>query len=454
VNERPDERGSTGARRRRAYGAPLHELIADAAEPLPPTDDATFAVAFDRYADRRLVLLGEATHGTAEFYRARAAITRRFVERHGFTIVAVEADWPDAAAVDRYVRLRPTVPAAEPPFRRFPTWMWRNVEVLALTDWLREHNARIDATSRRAGFHGLDLYNMSASIAAVLDFLGGVDPEAASIARRRYGCLQPWEREPAGYGAVTLSRGYAACEEGVLQQCRDLLRKRLEYRAADADDFLDAAQNARLVASAERYYRTMYYGGAESWNLRDTHMYETLEHLLQARGPDAKALVWAHNSHLGDARWTEMGRERGELNLGQLVREKYGEEAALIGFGTHAGTVAAAHEWGDEMRVMRVRPSLAGSVERAAHDSGVPRFLLDFGAVRAAPAREPLLESRPQRFIGVIYRPATEVASHYADAALAAQFDAWAWFDETSAIVPLGREHARAGVPDTFPFGV
>jgi erythromycin esterase-like protein len=449
-------RGGAGRPRERvgAPDPPLHEVIAEAAEPLPPPEHEAFAAAFDRFADRRIVLLGEASHGTAEFYRTRAAITRRFVERHGHTIVAVEADWPDAAAVDRYVRGRPHVADTEAPFQRFPTWMWRNVEMLALIDWLREHDAGIPDAARRAGFYGLDLYNMRASIAAVLDYLGGVDPEAASIARRRYGCLAPWEHEPAGYGAVTLSRGYAACEQGVLQQCHDLLRKRLEYCSGDPDGFLDAAQNARLVASAERYYRTMYYGGAESWNLRDTHMYETLVHLLQARGPQAKALVWAHNSHVGDARHTDMGRERGELNLGQLVREKYGDQAALIGFGTHTGTVAAAHDWGDEMRVMRVRPSLEGSIERASHDAGVARFLLDFGADASAAARERLLQPLLQRFIGVIYRPATELASHYAQADVAAQYDAWVWFDETSAVVPLGREHARDEVPDTFPFAL
>jgi erythromycin esterase-like protein len=452
----PDlDAGRSPAGRRDAGGVPLHALIAATAEPLPDPDDSAFAASFDRYANRRVVLLGESSHGTAEFYRARAAVTRRLVERHGFTIVAVEADWPDAAAVDRYVRLRPPRADAEPPFQRFPRWMWRNTEVLALTDWMRRHNAAVDDASQRAGFHGLDLYNMSASIGAVLDYLAGVDPEAADVARRRYGCLAPWQRDPGLYGRDALHRGYARCEEGVLRQCRDLLQKRLEYCAGDGDEFLDAAQNARLVASAERYYRTMYHGGAESWNLRDTHMFETLEQLLQARGPDARAVVWAHNSHVGDARETEMGRQRGELNLGQLCRERFGDEVALVGFGTHTGTVAAAHDWGDEMRVMRVRPSLDDSFERACHDAGVPRFLLDLAPGRHESLHERLAEPRLERFIGVIYRPATELASHYAEASPSRQFDAWIWFDETTAVTPLAPEqHDRSGeLPDTFPFG-
>ncbi|MCW1432084.1 protein-L-isoaspartate(D-aspartate) O-methyltransferase [Novosphingobium sp. JCM 18896] len=247
----------------------LPEMIAEAAEPLPDFDDPAFGQMFDRFADRRVVMLGEASHGTSEFYSARAAITRHLVEHHGFTIVAVEADWPDAASVDRYVRHRANRAAAELPFRRFPTWMWRNTEIHALTEWLRARNAH-RPIAERAGFYGLDIYNMSGSIKAVLDYLDDIDPEAARIARERYGCLTPWQRDPATYGRAALNRGYAACEQAVIDQCRDLLSRRLSYAANDGDDFLDAAQNARLIAAAERYYRIMYYGGAESWNLRDT----------------------------------------------------------------------------------------------------------------------------------------------------------------------------------------
>jgi len=262
----------------------LPGLIAHAAEPLPDFDDSDFAAAFDRYKDCRIVLLGEASHGTAEFYRARAAITRRLIERHGFTIIAVEADWPDAAVVDRHVRHRPAPARSEPPFQRFPTWMWRNTDVAALIDWMHAHNAALPL-ERRAGFYGLDMYNLSGSIAQVLGYLDKVDPDTAAVARERYGCLTPWQKEPADYGRAVLRENYKTCEAAVTAQCRDLLQKRLDYEATDGDSFLDAAQNARLIASAEEYYRIMYYGGPESWNLRDRHMFKTLEQILQARGP-------------------------------------------------------------------------------------------------------------------------------------------------------------------------
>ena len=438
----------------RARGQTLPELIAAAAEPLPDIDDPAFGRLFDRFADRRVVLLGEATHGTSEFYRARAAITRRLVAEHGFTVVAVEADWPDAAAVDRYVRHRAARRSEEPPFQRFPTWMWRNTDVAALIDWMRQHNEDIPEPERRAGFYGLDIYNMSESIAAVLEYLDKVDPEAAAVARQRYGCLTPYQKEPSTYGRAVISAGYRKCERAVIDQCRDLLARRIEYAARGGQAFLDAAQNARLVASAERYYRVMYYGGAESWNLRDTHMFETLQHVLEARGTGSKAVVWAHNSHIGDARFTEMGIVREELNIGQLCRQRFGDAAALIGFGTHTGTVAAASDWGGDMEVKRIRPSHRDSYERLCHDSGVPRFLLDLEKERHEVLRRRLLEPRLERFIGVIYRPDTELLSHYADASLPQQFDAFVWFDETSAVTPLGSEHARPGAPETYPFGL
>ena len=429
----------------------LPETIAEAAEPLPDFAEPSFGALFDRFADKRVVLLGEASHGTSEFYKARAAITRRLITQHGFSIVAVEADWPDAGVVDRYVRLRPARTSEPLPFQRFPVWMWCNTDVAAFVNWLRQHNEKLP-DNRRAGFFGLDIYNMHGSIAAVLAYLDRVDPEAAAIARERYGCLTPWQKEPSTYGRAVLTEGYRKCEESVLRQCREILERQLDYGKADPDSFLDAAQNARLIAAAERYYRIMYYGGAESWNLRDTHMFETLEQLLRFKGPDAKAVVWAHNSHIGDARHTEMGSARAELNIGQLCRERFGEEAALIGFGTHAGTVAAASSWDGPMEVMQVRPSHLDSVERAFHGSGKARCLVDFSREGAAKGllREPKLE----RFIGVIYRPDTELMSHYAEASLSQQFDAYVWFDETQAIEPLRRTSTEAGVPDTWPFGL
>jgi protein-L-isoaspartate(D-aspartate) O-methyltransferase len=445
---------------RRAAGNPVParersvpEMIAEAALPLPDLDDDDFADPFERFAHCRVVMLGEASHGTAEFYRARTEITRRLVERHGFTIVALEADWPDAAALDRHVRHRPPRADAEPVFQRFPTWMWRNAEFAELVVWLRARNHG-RPREQQVGMHGLDMYNLGGSIAAVLEYLDKVDPEAAAVARERYGCLTPWQKEPGTYGRAVLTRGYAKCEAEVTRQLHELLQRRLEYAARDGDEFLDAAQNARLVAAAERYYRVMYYGGAQSWNLRDTHMFETLQHLLDARGPEAKAVVWAHNSHIGDARHTEMGRARDELNIGQLCREHFGEGVALVGLGTHAGTVAAAHDWDDDMQVMKVRPSRADTVERLCHDSGVRRFLLDLGEGRDGALDRRLLEPRLERFIGVIYRPDTELQSHYAEVTLPRQFDAWVWFDETRAVTPLGPTHPGPGIPVTWPTGL
>ncbi|WP_126172126.1 protein-L-isoaspartate(D-aspartate) O-methyltransferase [Altericroceibacterium xinjiangense] len=427
----------------------LPECVAEAAVPLPDIDDPDFAAAFDRFADKRVVLLGEASHGTHEFYAARAAITRRFVEKYGFTIVAAEADWPDAASLDRYIRHQPPREGAPAPFERFPTWMWRNTVIAQLGHDLRAINAGRDP-DKMAGFYGLDIYNMSGSIEAVLAYLDENDPEAAKVARERYGCLTPWQADPATYGRAAMTKGYAECEHLVIEQCRDLLLRAL----GDEDSGLfGAAMNARLVASAERYYRIMYYGGAESWNLRDSHMAETLDHLLDHGGPDAKAIVWAHNSHIGDARATEMGEVRGEHNIGQLVRERWGDESALIGFGTHTGTVSAADDWDSPRKVKRVLPSRSDSYERVCHDSGVPRFLLDLTDRDSTVCRR-LAEPRLERFIGVIYRPETERWSHYSDAVLPEQFDAYAWFDETRALEPLGGPEPETGLPDTYPFGM
>jgi protein-L-isoaspartate(D-aspartate) O-methyltransferase len=438
-------------------GEGLASRIRAAAEPLPDCDDPAFGASFDRFADARVVLLGEASHGTSEFHRARAAITRRLIEAHGFRFVAVEADWPDAATIDRHVRGAAPRADAEPAFQRFPTWMWRNTDVAAFVAWLREHNARQPA-ARRVGFHGLDLYSLAGSMRAVIDYLEGVDPQAADIARRRYACLTPWQREPSEYGRMALNEPYRHCEEAVVAMLRDLLDKRLDYVRTeggrhDGERWFDATQNARLVANAERYYRVMYLGADESWNLRDRHMFETLERVLEAYGDDARGVVWAHNSHVGDARHTEMGRVRAEWNVGQLARERFADGARLVGFGTDHGTVAAASDWDAPMEVMRVRPARPDSCEAPCHDSGVARFLLDLREGAHPGLRRDLAKPRLERFIGVIYRPQTERWSHYAEASLARQFDAWVWFDETAAITPLPAR-ARRGADETWPFGV
>jgi erythromycin esterase-like protein len=431
-------------------------LIAKAAEPAQLIEDPLFGRLFERFGDARVVLLGEASHGTSEFYLARSEITRWLIEHHGFRIVALEADWPDARVFDAFVRRHPAPKGASEAFTRFPTWMWRNREFEGFLEWLRDHN-RLRPEAKRSGICGLDLYSLSASMRAVIDYLDREDPEAAKVARRRYGCLTPWADEPAAYGREALTAGYARCEAAVTAMLADLLAKQLQKGAADSEALLDAAQNARLVRDAEAYYRAMYYGGAESWNLRDTHMFETLEAVLDAKGPHAKAVVWAHNSHIGDARATEMGVVRGELNVGQLCRERWGREAVLIGFGTHGGTVACASDWDAPMEIKPVNPALAESHEHMAHKSGVERFMLDLRPGVHDGLRARLADPRLERFIGVIYRPETERWSHYVDCRLPEQFDAYVWFDQTRAVTPLpveAKPEHLAGDEETWPFGL
>jgi erythromycin esterase-like protein len=417
--------------------------ITNVLEPLGEIEDPAFAQAFDRFADARVVLLGESSHGTSEFYRARAAITMRLVEQHGYTIVGLEADWPDAAALDRFARDRPPSPLEEKPFQRFPSWMWRNTDFDAFVRKLRIRNVA-RPMEERAGLYGLDLYNLHGAMDAVIRFLEERDPALADEARQRYSCLAPFSRDPARYGALARSAGYALCREGAVSMLRDLLER--QCLGGDCDEWLDAAGNARLVTGAEAYYRSIFDADEDSWNRRDTHMFETLCELLDAR-PGEKAVVWAHNSHIGDARATAMGRQRGELNIGQLAKQHFGEQARLIGFGTHTGSVAAADDWDEPMQVKAVVPSRHDSHEYLCHEAGEPRFLLDL--------REPpdfALVERLERFIGVIYRPETERWSHYSEAVLGEQFDAWVWFDETSALTPLADVHG-GGEAEMWPYG-
>lgn len=427
-------------------------MIREAAEPFSDLETARLDALLDRIGDSRVVLLGEATHGTSEFYRFRARITRELILRKGFNLVAVEADWPDAAQIDRYARDLQDPPAEGPTFSRFPTWMWRNREVRDFTHWLRDHNLGVREAGRKVSFHGLDVYSLYSSIGSVLRYLQEVDPEAARVARLRYGCLTPWEHDPALYGHAALTRRFPLCEVEVLSTLRAMLEKRLDYAARGGERFLDAVQNARIAANAERYYRAMYYGSAESWNLRDRHMFDTLLMVLNFRGPESRAVVWEHNSHIGNAGATEMGA-RGELNVGQLARDHFRNGAYLIGFGTDHGTVAAATDWDGEMEIKNVRPAHPDSYERLCHESGLPAFLLPLREPRRAGLREELEVPRLERAIGVIYRPETELLSHYFQAVLPWQFDEYAWFDETRAVTPLGGQEV-AGMPETYPFGL
>lgn len=430
----------------------LAEALRPHLEPLPPPERAEeFGAFFDRFADADVVLLGEATHGTSEFYLARAAITRRLIEKHGFTVVAVEADWPDAARIDDYVRHHAKRPRRGESFVRFPTWMWRNVEVLEFADWLRVYNEGKSA-ERQASFHGLDVYSLSESIHAVISYLDRVDPEASERARYRYGCISPWQADPAKYGQAVVHGGLDPCEVGMVQQLKEMLARRLGWIDKDGEAWFDAAQNARIVRAAERYYRIMYQGSNESWNLRDRHMFDTLQAVIAHRGFGTKAIVWAHNSHVGNAAATGMGW-RGQFNIGELARIAYGDGAVLVGFGTDTGTVAAASDWGADMEIKSVRPARPDSYEHIFRRTGVSRSLTDWRNPAKAKVRELLREPCLERAIGVVYRPQTELYSHYFEAVLSEQFDCWVWFEQTSAVTPLGHEKPH-GAPETYPFGL
>jgi protein-L-isoaspartate(D-aspartate) O-methyltransferase len=435
-------------RRRRADAA---LVIADTCEPFESIAGVDLARLLERIGDARIVLMGESTHGTAEFYRMRARITEELIERKGFNIVALEADWPDAAVIDRHVRGMVSELAQWARFRRFPEWMWRNVPMREFLDELAEHNAT-RPPDQRVRVAGLDLYSMHGSIDAILEHLEAIDPATADVARERYGCLTPYQSDPSAYGRAALNGAYKECEQPVVRMLEELLQHRLRAMREQDERWFDLIQNARLVAAAEQYYRVMYYGSRQSWNLRDRQMFETLRNLLEFRGEAGKAVIWAHNSHVGDAKATEMAA-RGELNIGQLCREEFGDDAYSIGFGTDTGTVAAAGHWGGKMSVMNVRPALPDSYERLCRDAGVARFLLPLRERDNPRCRELLHEPRLERAIGVIYRSETERASHYFQASLPKQFDEWIWFGRTESVQPLVPDDI-SGAAELYPFGI
>ncbi len=442
-----------------ADSADLIHAVAAAAQPLTGAL-ADFDVVLARAADASVVLIGEASHGTHDFYRVRAELTKRHIREHALAGVAVEADWPDAFRVNRYVRgLSDDVDAHDAlgGFRRFPQWMWRNADVLDFVGWLRAYNDALPTAAPRVGFYGLDLYSLHASMAAVLSYLDTVDPDAAARARRRYACFDHLGDDPPEYGYAT-TRGWAeSCEGDVVAQLLELQQAAATYAPRDgrvlADAPFFAEQNAWLVRNAEAYYRAMFRGRAASWNLRDRHMFDTLgqlaTHLAAERGCAARLVVWAHNSHLGDASATEMATH-GELNLGQLAREAMGPRSLHVGFTTHGGTVTAASDWGGPAQRMIVRPALPGSCEQLLHEVGTS-LLLDFRG--RADLREALATPRLQRAIGVIYRPETERQSHYFLTRLPHQFDVLLHYDVTRAVEPLERTGLwdRGEFPATYP---
>ncbi|NMH97768.1 erythromycin esterase family protein [Pseudonocardia acidicola] len=449
----PATQGPSGPEAVRAAAVPTENGV--------PSDD----ILFDLVGDARFVLIGEASHGTHDFYAARAAMTQRLIEEKGFCAVAIEADWPDAYRVNRYVRGRGDDRIAEEAlrgFERFPTWMWRNTAVLDFVGWLREHNDRIGDERRRVGFFGLDLYSLYLSIHEVIGYLERVDPAAAARARERYACFDHRHAEDGqAYGFAAAFGAGETCEREVLDQLADLQRHALDYARRDGllaeDELFYAEQNAQTVKNAAEYYRSMYTGRSSSWNLRDRHMVDTLDavvaHLGRQRSEPAKVVVWAHNSHLGDARATE-STVRGELNVGQLMRERHGADCRTLGLFTYTGTVTAADEWGGAAQRRWVRPALPGSVEELFHEVGMKEFLIPFGM--APHAAEVLRAVRLERAIGVIYRPETERQSHYFQTRLADQFDAVIHIDDTRAAEPLERSvHWETGeVPETYPFAV
>jgi erythromycin esterase-like protein len=435
------------------------ELVREIAQPFSGPDD--YEPLLKLIGDARLVLLGEASHGTHEFYAERVAITQQLINQKDFSIVALEGDWPDAARVHRYLRgagADTNANEALSGFRRFPTWMWRNTVVLEFVEWLRDFNQTIDPKRAQVGFYGMDLYSLHASIEAVLKYLDKVDPEAAKRARLRYSCFDHFSRNPQEYGYATTVGAIESCENAVIEQLVELQQKANEFLSRDgelaAEELFFAEQNARLVKDAEQYYRSMFRGRASSWNLRDRHMMETLEnlvaHLNGSRQP--KAIVWAHNSHLGDARATEMSHY-GEVNVGQLVRERFGSDAVLIGFTTYSGTVTAASDWGAPAERKNVRPALRGSYEDLFHETALSRFWID---LRGAGQVGVLQQRRIERAIGVIYRPESERLSHYFHARLPEQFDAIIHIDETRAVEPLEQTSIWDSdeLPETYPFKV
>jgi erythromycin esterase-like protein len=436
------------------------EAIRRALHPLTGSAE-DYSPLLEWIGDARLVLLGEASHGTHEFYRARMDITMRLLQEKHFNAVAVEADWPDAHRVDCYVRGRSKDTSAEQAlseFQRFPLWMWRNTTVKEFVGRLRAHNDAAGVAAQ-VGFYGIDLYSLHSSLNAVLRYLERVDPHAAQRARERYSCFETYSRDPQVYGQAVAYEVKPSCEEEVVQQLVELRRQAFEYAHRDGqvaeDEFFNAEMNARLVKNAELYYRSMFRGRHSTWNLRDTHMADTLDALLrhlEKQGRDARVVVWAHNSHLGDARATEMG-EDGELNVGQLVRERHPGETFNVGFTTHSGTVTAATNWDDPADRKKVRPSLPESIEDLLHRAGAPRFMLN---LRQPAVSGALPERLLERAIGVIYRPQSERHSHYFHANVANQFDALIHYDDTNAVEPLDRTAGweRGELPDTYPSGL
>jgi erythromycin esterase-like protein len=435
--------------------------LVDAAYPLSGAS-TDYDPLIDLIGNSTHVLLGEASHGTHEFYKARAEITKRLILEKGFNVIGWESDWPDALRINRYVggaSQDQTALEALGDYKRFPRWMWRNADILDLVGWIKTHNENLRPNQPPVGVYGLDLYSLHSSMDSVIRYLEKVDPESAAAARRRYACFEEFGENPQSYGLTASVHQSLSCEDEVVAQLVELQRRASDFLKRDGrvaeDELFYAEQNARVAKNAEHYYRAMYHGRPNTWNLRDTHMVDTLDALmlhLREHREKPKAILWAHNSHLGDARHTEMGR-RGELNIGQLVRERHPRDSTLVGFTTFTGTVTASSDWDQPAERKRVRPGMEGSCELLFHQLNIPKFLMI--PREDQDVYDHLSEPLFERAIGVIYRPETERQSHYFFAQIARQFDAIIHFDETRAVEPLDRTALweKGDLPETFPSG-
>ena len=402
----------------------------------------------NRIGDARVVLLGEASHGTSEFYLTRQEITKALIEKKGFNFVAAEADWSDAEQINNYVKNQYKAQDWLP-FTRFPQWIWKNKEVLDFIEWLKKHNTKHNNT---IGFYGLDLYGLENSIDLVIKYLQDIDKDLAELAKSRYACITPYMSQPSLYAKLIKNNKLVSCEKDILNMLFDLLKNKNKLNHSQA--FFYTYQNATVVVDAERYYKAMYYGSSESWNLRDFHMFYTLKSLMSYFGEKSKAVVWAHNTHIGNSLATEM-YARGEINIGHLCKEHFNDKSYHIGFGTHTGTVAAAKNWGEKMEAIPVKESLENSYENLCHKTNVTNFTLPLRKDHSHKNLRELLSSpRVQRAIGVVYRPETESMNHYYKTVLPSQFDEYIWFNKTKAITPLASKTVTSKLMDLHPFGL
>jgi erythromycin esterase-like protein len=448
-----------GASARGAAGRHSASRLARGVEEIarPIARPADLAPLLDLIGDARFVLLGEASHGTSEFYTWRTEISRRLIGERGFSFIAVEGDWPDCYRVNRYVKGYPrsgrSADEVLHAFERWPTWMWANLEIVALCRWLREHNEPLPR-DRRVGFYGLDVYSLWESMQEVVAYLERVDPDAARDARVAYRCFEPYAESAEDYARAT-ALVPTSCENEAVAALRLLRERSAEYREDGPEHFFNAEQNALVARNAERYYRTMVRGGPASWNVRDHHMVETLERLMAFHGPQAKAIVWEHNTHVGDARFTDMARA-GMVNVGQLVRQAHGnDDVVIVGFGTHRGTVIAAEEWGAPMQRMHVPEARRDSCEAVLHHTGIPDFLLPFAVRKTHPVVDELREPRGHRAIGVVYNPELEHYGNYVPTILPERYDAFIYLDETHAVAPVHMPvRVDRDLPETYPSGV